>query len=177
MMVGGVALALVQQRQSDKQYADLLASINGGDSFAYMWVDANTIKSGDTAQTWIIRNGKFPLFNLTLEITDMNNPSVNGNMRIGEMSGGGEMHGQPLAGPGLRVSTPEGYYRLLFTARNGVWSEDIQWKKSPKNGQLIFASRVLGQSKSLGAGDHKPSLLSEDSQYYSPEFGQPVWRE
>jgi hypothetical protein len=171
-------LASVVTYRQNKDTEEILGNQRGGKTFAYIWLDANRVQSnGGTVSiaAWLIRDGVYPLYNLSYEVLNMDHQEARSpQINVPEMSGGGSEHNALLVGA-LPIQTLEGYDRVFFSARNGVWFEDIVWKTSPKTGRPVFALRAVGQSVKVW-GDHFP-VLFDDTKAYEEDFGKPIWRE
>lgn len=118
------------------QMEHLQALQTGGDSFCYWMLYYFDMKENFARDFGIIRQGKYPLYDLRFRITDLVAGRDIFSREWGELN-------SPADYTHMRWSLPnEAYYRVFFHARNGNWHQDLQLKKSDKAGCWLVATKV-----------------------------------
>lgn len=148
--------------ESRAQHERLVGLQTGGDSFCYWMLYHFDLAANIVKNFVVIRIGDFPLFDVRLRIRDMDAAQDVVLKNWGEISSPAEF---------LLVQWPLPpivYYRVFFHARNGMWHQDLQLKRSELAGCWLAATRVVGKR-----GDVRFSHV--DNGFIS-EFGEPVWR-
>jgi hypothetical protein len=139
--------------------------VTGGDFYCYFmlyWFDLDKSIAKSEA---IIRDGKYPLYDVGVDIVDRDTQK-RVHQYIGEISGGGSH--RALNYDVAWHLADSMYYSMEFSARNGIWHQDLQLKKSTKVNYWLAATRVR-------AGDGEIIFQHVDNEW-SAEFGNPVWR-
>lgn len=136
----------------------------GGDSFCYLTLYHFDMSSSVAQNFTIIREGSYTLFDLRIRIVDMDENKDIFNRQWGEMSAPAEYE---LAKWLLRPSV---YYRVFFSARNGMWNQDLLLRKSDSDQCWLAATRVLGKNGREVIFQHMDNGFIEN-------FGEPSWRE
>jgi hypothetical protein len=158
---------------------DNLATVTGGDSYCY--VDIGFLGYlPNQVDRWLHKKGSFPLYDVAMQITDLNKLKDIGqtpiedrkqkvlaaktNLNVGNF-GGGE-----LARDLGRLKFPDGEVRAAFlvdfSARNGGWSQKIGLRRGA-DGKWLLASRVT-----------KGDVILDESispNYPRKENGEPDW--
>jgi hypothetical protein len=148
--------------ESRAQHEQLVGLQTGGDSFCY-WMLYHFDTVGNIAKNFVlIHVGDFPLYDVRLRICDMDAGRDVLLKDWGEINGPAEFL---LVKWPLR---PAIYYRIFFHARNGMWHQDLQLRRSKLSECWLTATRVLG-----GRGEMRFSRLDNG---FVAEFGEPTWR-
>jgi hypothetical protein len=113
----------------------------------------------------IIRRGRYPLYDVGMRLVDMDT-KIEFRQQIGEISGGEGNRALPYDVAWKLADSA--YYRIFFSARNGLWHQDLQLKKSRKANCWLAATKVVGS-------DGKLRFQHIDGEY-TGEFGATVWR-
>jgi len=156
----GIAAPLLDQNEQ------LQGMLTGGDSYCFFGLYYFDTEKNIAKNIAVVRQGKYPLYDVRMRILDMDTKKDVFETYIGEISGGGTSRAVELKGVWpLQDSV---YYRIFFSGRNGLWHEDLLLKKSVKEKYWPAAMRVIS-----GSG----KIQHEDvDKKYVEEFGLPQWR-
>jgi hypothetical protein len=141
----------------------------GGDSYSYFMLYDFDLQQEIAKQAVVIKNGQYPLYNAYMTITDADTRQTIMDYNLGEISGGGKSGTTAVA---LMLNgnwklRPYVHYSISFSARNGVWHQDLYLRKSTKAQCWLAATRVWD-------GPGKERFEHIDSEYVE-EFGNPAW--
>jgi hypothetical protein len=107
----------------------------GGDTFCYWMLYYFDVKEGIAKDLCVIRRGEFPLYDVSLRVTDMDSGRDLIREQLGEISAFAVCWR-------VKWPLPESvYYRIFFNARNGSWNQDLILKRS-KREYWAAATRV-----------------------------------
>jgi len=160
VLAQNVQLLKTEVEQSQRHLASLQT---GGDTFCY-WMLYDFDMTKNVARNFVvIREGKYPLYDVRLRIRDMDANKDLVTKQWGELN-------SPADYLLMQWPLPESvYYRIFFHARNGSWNQDLQLRKSASARCWLAASRVLGKNGSDVIFEHTDN-------HFIVEFGTPIWR-
>jgi hypothetical protein len=136
----------------------------GGDSFCYVMLYHFDLSSSIAQNFAVIREGSYPLCDLKIRILDMNENKRVFNQPWGEINAPADFI---IVKWPLRTSV---YYRVFFSARNGMWHQDLLLEKSDLDQCWLAATRVLDK-KGQGV------VLKHIDNGFVKNFGEPIWKE
>jgi hypothetical protein len=146
---------------SQSEQKTLEGMLTGGDTFCYFmlyWFDLDENIAKSYA---LIRKGQFPLYDVRMRLVDMNTQK-----ELNEYWG--EVSAPSLGGPQVWRLSDSMYFRIFFSARNGMWHQDLQLRRSPKANCWLAATRVIGRGGQV--------RFEHFDNEYRGEFGNPEWR-
>jgi hypothetical protein len=138
--------------------------LTGGDSYCFFGLYFFDVDKNIAKNIAVVRQGKYSLYDVRMRILDMDTKEEK-NLYIGEISGGGTS--RSISIPGAWNLKDCICYRIFFSARNGLWHQDLLLRKSVKESYWPAATRVVH-------GDGSIRHENVDSKYVA-EFGPPVW--
>jgi len=129
----GLCLALVaawrtaeQKKEIENERSRLDGFLRGGNSFSFLSIPYAIVVPNQIVRTYILRIGEFPLFDLRMRITDLQNtvrPIL--AVRLGDFGSSIVEIGAPtMDGPAMGPIQNHEYFRIFFNARNGGWVQD-----------------------------------------------------
>ncbi|SRR6266446_5902634 len=137
----------------------------GGDTYAYFMLYNFDIQAAVARDFVIIRQGKYPLYDVRVRIRDMDAGKDVFERPWGEISAPAEYL------PRVKWSlAPSVYYRVFFHARNGQWHQDLILKRSEVRKCWVAATRVFDKRGKDVVFEHI------DHPDFVNEFGAPAWR-
>jgi len=158
LLICGVA-TYEQQMAAD----ELLGNTTGGNSFAYLALFDFHASSG-AKQAVVVKTGKFPLFDLSLRVVDVDLLDAGNaagwnifSTTLPEVDSSGVI--LPVSNWPLRPTT---HLRIFFSARNGAWTEDLILEKAPEGYWKADTRVVTGSGK----------VLFEKVEFPHPRWGQ-----
>jgi hypothetical protein len=136
----------------------------GGETFCYWMLYYFDVKEAIAKDLCVIRRGDYPLYDVSLRVTDMDSGRDLIREQLGEISA-------PAVCWRVKWPLPESvYYRIFFHARNGSWNQDLILKRSSKKGYWPAATRVKDKKGREVVFEHI------DNPDFVDEFGEPAWR-
>ena len=142
----------------------LQGMITGGDSYCYLMLAYFDLEKNIAKNIGVLRLGKYPLYDVRMRIVDMHT-NEEWQIPVGEISGGGTARAVWL--PGHWPMKESVYYRIFFSARNGLWHQDYLLGKCAKREYWASCTRVIWTDGTIIRED-----ISED---YIEKFGNPKW--
>jgi hypothetical protein len=136
----------------------------GGDSFCYLMLYHFDMNSSVAQNFTIIKKGSYTLFDLRIRIVDMDENRDIFSRPWGEISAPAEYK------PVKWLLRPSIYYRVFFSARNGMWHQDLLLKKSDLDQCWLAATRVLDKKG-------KEVVFKHTDNGFIEGFGEPNWKE
>jgi hypothetical protein len=161
---GGQTAQTIINNTDKSAQEELQNLITGGDSFCLFLLAWFDVEKNIAKNIAVGRIGKYAAHDVRLRIVNMHNQEEK-HVYVGELGGGGTARSIEL--PGVWALTDNCYYRIFFSARNGIWRQDYILKKSIKEGYWPSATRVIWQ-------DGRIKHEKIDSKYVE-EFGEPAW--
>jgi hypothetical protein len=140
----------------------------GGDAYAYFMLYNFDMQRSIARDVVLIRQGKYPLYDVRIRIRDMDAGRDVFTRAWGEISAPAEY--LPLVRWSLPPS-PSVYYRVFLHARNGQWHQDLILKRSDALQYWVAATRVFDKRGKEVVFEHI------DTPDFVNEFGAPTWRQ
>ncbi|OZC41468.1 MULTISPECIES: hypothetical protein [Nocardiaceae] len=135
----------------------------GGDTTARFMLSTYDMKAGTAQHAAVLKDGQYPLYDLSLRIVDMN---VSPGTDLHRLDWGNLV--APAEYYNVNISLPDSaYWRIFFTARNGQWHQDLILKRSDPDSCWLAATRVIGLQQA-------PHLQQLDLEFIH-RFGAPEW--
>ncbi|GAA5096750.1 hypothetical protein [Nocardia iowensis] len=138
------------------------ATITGGDTYAHVMLYHFDLVAAVAQQFTVIKDGEYPLYNVTIRIVDMDTGQQLYTQEWGDLDA------PAYYGSVKWRLKDENYLRAFFTARNGQWHQDLLLMRSDQDRCWLAATRVFGLQQA-------PDLQHIDNKYRE-RFGEPVWR-
>lgn len=161
-----------EQPDFDRSLASLSGKITawttGGNSYCYFMLYYFDLQQEVAKQAVVIKNEEYPLYNAHITVTDVDTGQTLMDSNLGEISGGGKSGTAALWWNVAWKLRPSIHYSIWFSARNGVWHQDLQLRKSTKAQCWLAATRVTS-----GSGKELFQHIDPD---YVKEFGNPGWQ-
>lgn len=159
---------------------EIAASVTGGDSFCYLAMASLGVAEANTAILTIVQQGEYPLYDISLYITDVQafrrahtagqgeqTNQYKTDLQVGNMSPGSAM---PITNWQLPDTDEQGY-NVFFSARNGFFTQELRFKRV--GGSWKSATKVTKEI----LGVDEPVVLYEkvDPDFPLNDQGQVEW--
>ena len=143
-----------------------IATVTGGDSFAYAWIQDRFPYFGVVAQ------GKYPLYDLNVRIVDLEEAKKRSNFLGTSISFGEIVPGiSRLQDIKFEFGNSESRsFNIFFSARNGSWVQLLRLRKL-KDDRWVSATRV----DRTGEKPSKPAYQKIDKDFSLNEKGEIDW--
>ena len=144
-----------------------IATVTGGDSFAYAWIQDRFPYFGVVAQ------GKYPLYDLRARVVDLDEAKKQSHAFLGTTISFGEIV------PGMSKSqnikfefgnSESRSFNIFFTARNGSWIQLLRLRRL-RDGRWVSATRVDRDGEKL----KRPAYEKIDKDFPRNENGGIEW--
>lgn len=136
----------------------------GGDTFCY-WMLYHFDLSESVAHNFVVsRVGDYPMYDVRLRIRDLDAGSDVFQRAWGEISSPAEYFNCNWLLP------QNAYYRAFFSARNGMWHQDLQLRRSDLAECWLAATRVSDRNG-------RDEVFRHVDNGYVDQHGEPIWRD
>ncbi len=136
--------------------------VTGGDAFCYFALYYFDVGKNIARNIVIVKEGKYPLYDVRMRVTDLDTHKDVANIQLGEVNG------PALVLSGVWSLKDTINYRVFFSARNGMWHQDLLLRKLTKKNYWPAATRVLGR-------DGRTVRFENVDPMFVSEFGPPKW--